>query len=219
MQDNDGKEGRLSRWSKRKIASTRQSETEAGRGGAPPSAAADEQARHAAELTANREAAEAVDLDALDADSDFSVFLKEGVPEILKKRAMSVLWRSNPVLANVDGLVDYDDDFGSPDLLMKTFKSAYQAGRGYLEHQEREARATAAADDKVIDDAVIEEELEPREEDDISQEPVTEDSSQDSDPDMIAADTPDADLAETGEIEAPRPKISLRKRLQLDQKT
>lgn len=216
MQDDDRKEGRLSRWSKRKIASTRQPETEAG---ALPSDVDEEQAMHAAELAANREAAEAVDLEALDSDSDFSVFLKEGVPEILKKRAMSVLWRSNPVLANVDGLVDYDDDFGSPDLLMKTFKSAYQAGRGYLEHQEREARAIAAADDKVVDETVIEEDPAPREEEGVSQEPVAEDSVQDDDPDMIATDTPDADGIEAREVEAPLPKVSLRKRLQLDPKS
>ncbi len=219
MQDDDRNEGRLSRWSKRKIASARQSETDAGRVDAPPSEDAEVQARHAAELAANREAAEAVDLDALDADSDFSVFLKKGVPEILKKRAMSVLWRSNPVLANVDGLVDYDDDFGSPDLLMKTFKSAYQAGRGYLEHQEREAKSNAAAEDGVVADASTEEDPEPKEEDDISQEPVAEDSGQDSDPGMIAADSPDADGIEAGEVEAPLPKVSLRKRLQLDSKT
>ena len=216
MQEDNRKESRLSRWSKRKIASTRPSAIEAGEAGTPPSATAEQQARRAAELAANREAAEAVDLDELDSDSDYSVFLKEGVPELLKKRAMSVLWRSNPVLANVDGLVDYDDDFGSPDLLMKTFKSAYQAGRGYLEHQEREARAMAAADNEVVDDAEIEDELERQDEEDLSQGPVAEDRDPDSNPDMIAAEIPDADPVETDETEAPMPKVSLRKRLQLD---
>lgn len=216
MQEDNRKESRLSRWSKRKIASTRPSEIEAGEAGTPPSVTAEQQARRAAELAANREAAEAVDLDELDSDSDYSVFLKEGVPELLKKRAMSVLWRSNPVFANVDGLVDYDDDFGSPDLLMKTFKSAYQAGRGYLEHQEREARAMAAADNEVVDDAQTEDELERLDEEDLSQDPVAEDRDPDSNPDMIAAEIPDADPVETGEAEAPMPKVSLRKRLQLD---
>lgn len=67
---------------------------------------------------------------------DFSAFMKAGVPEFLRKRALRVLWRSNPVLANLDGLNDYDDDFNSPELTKKVLATAYQVGRGILRNPE-----------------------------------------------------------------------------------
>ncbi|MEJ2623037.1 MAG: DUF3306 domain-containing protein [Pseudolabrys sp.] len=48
------------------------------------------------------------DVETLTYDSDFSVFLREGVPERLKQAALRKLWLSNPVFANLDGLNDYD---------------------------------------------------------------------------------------------------------------
>lgn len=136
------KAGRLSRWSQRKLAVKEDSESSD-----PKLDGAETLSRKEAELVTNREAAEAIDLETLDGGSDFTVFLKEGVPDVLKRKALATLWLSDPVLANIDGLVDYDDDFGSPDLNMKIFKSAYQAGRGYLEHIDRQAAAVAAADE------------------------------------------------------------------------
>lgn len=70
--------------------------------------------------------------ESLKAGDDFSVFMKAGVPEFLRKRALRVLWRSNPVLANLDGLNDYDDDFRSPELTKKVLATAYKVGRGLL---------------------------------------------------------------------------------------
>lgn len=63
---------------------------------------------------------------------DFSAFMKAGVPEFLRKRALRTLWRSNPVLANLDGLNDYDDDFTSPEMTQKVLATAYRVGRGFL---------------------------------------------------------------------------------------
>ena len=51
------------------------------------------------------------DIDSLEADSDFTPFMQAGVPERLKNLALRKLWRSDPILANVDGLNDYDEDF------------------------------------------------------------------------------------------------------------
>jgi hypothetical protein len=124
----------LSRWSRRKIAAKDASEVSV----LPPeqsvSSEEDTEAVLArqAELESNRKAAEAVDLDKLNKDSDLSVFMKNGVPELLRRQAMAILWRSDPVFANVDGLVDYGENYADPKLIMKTFKSAWQAGRGYL---------------------------------------------------------------------------------------
>jgi len=51
------------------------------------------------------------DIDSLEADSDFTPFMQEGVPEKLQRLALRKLWNSDPILANVDGLNDYDEDF------------------------------------------------------------------------------------------------------------
>ena len=39
----------------------------------------------------------------MSAGDDFSVFMRSAVPERIKRRALRVLWSSNPVLANLDG--------------------------------------------------------------------------------------------------------------------
>jgi hypothetical protein len=84
------------------------------------------------QLQKNREAAEAIDLETLDAESDFSPFFKEGVPKVLRSAAMRVLWRSSPVFANLDGLNDYDENFGDPELIKKFTGTAWKIGKGYL---------------------------------------------------------------------------------------
>ena len=66
---------------------------------------------------------------------DFSAFMADGVPQFLRKRALRILWRSNPVLANLDGLNDYDEDFRSPELTQKVLATAYQVGRGIVSHE------------------------------------------------------------------------------------
>lgn len=50
-------------------------------------------------------------VESLDADSDYTGFLADGVPEHLARAALRRLWRTDPVLANLDGLNDYDEDF------------------------------------------------------------------------------------------------------------
>ncbi len=79
-----------------------------------------------------------IDIDSLDYDSDYTMFMKENVPEALKRRALRQLWRSNPVLANVDGLNDYDDDFTDAALVVKGMQSAYKIGKGYLTDEDLE---------------------------------------------------------------------------------
>jgi len=51
------------------------------------------------------------DIDSLEADSDYTPFMQAGVPDKLKNLALRKLWKSDPILANVDGLNDYDEDF------------------------------------------------------------------------------------------------------------
>lgn len=88
------------------------------------------------EMVENREAAEAINLETLNYESDFGPFMKKGVPEVLKNLAMRKLWTSNPILANVDGLNDYDENFADPAL--NVFKSNWKVGRGFLTEEDDE---------------------------------------------------------------------------------
>ncbi len=72
------------------------------------------------------------DPESLDYDSDYSVFFNDKVAEGVRNVALRKLWRSNPVLANLDGLCDYDDDFTDAATVVEGMKSAYQVGRGYV---------------------------------------------------------------------------------------
>ena len=126
-ESNNTQDGFLARWSKRKLGED-QTEEES-----PPIETSETATEdRSEELKKNRLAAEAVDLDTIDKDFDFSIFLKAGVPKVLKNRALQVLWKSDPVFANIDGLVDYGENFADPALTMKTFQSAYEVGKGYL---------------------------------------------------------------------------------------
>lgn len=91
---------------------------------------------------------------------DFRAFMAEGVPAFLRRRALRVLWRSNPVLANLDGLNDYDDDFTSPELTKKVLATAYQVGRGIVSHNIEDARTDGPADEQPADKPVAEEHAE-----------------------------------------------------------
>lgn len=74
------------------------------------------------------------DPDKMARGDDFKAFLKKTVPEHLRKRALRTLWRSNPVLACVDGLNDYDDDYLTGSFGQGPISTTYQVGKGMLSH-------------------------------------------------------------------------------------
>ncbi len=88
--------------------------------------------------TASPEAADAKatpadlpDIESLDKDSDFSVFLKDGVPEELRRLALRKLWRADPVFAVIDGLDDYDEDYRTAMVVAEHLaKRLAKAGKG-----------------------------------------------------------------------------------------
>jgi Protein of unknown function (DUF3306) len=141
----------LGRWSRRKRESARVDaepeaplpETTEGEGDRQKEAL-----ERAAIEKGNREAAEAVDLDGLTYESDYSIFFRAGVPAALKRMAMRKLWTSNPVLANLDGLNDYDEDFNNP--AHNVFRSVWQVGRGYLTDMDT-GQSPPAAENKTVD--------------------------------------------------------------------
>ncbi|WP_347827882.1 DUF3306 domain-containing protein [uncultured Planktomarina sp.] len=80
------------------------------------------------------------DPDTMEMGDDFSVFMSKTVPDRIRRRALRTLWRSNPVLANVDMLVDYGDDFTDAAMAVENIQTAYQVGKGMLKHVQEMAR-------------------------------------------------------------------------------
>ena len=78
--------------------------------------------------------------DEMEMGDDFSGFMSKSVPDRLRRRALRTLWRSNPVLANVDNLVDYGEDFTDAALAVENIQTAYQVGKGMLKHVQEMAR-------------------------------------------------------------------------------
>tara|TARA_E500000318_G_scaffold80573_1_gene75774 strand:+ start:182 stop:904 length:723 start_codon:yes stop_codon:yes gene_type:complete len=76
------------------------------------------------------------DIETLDAESDFTPFMQSKVPEFLRRRALQALWRTNPVLANVDGLVDYGGDFTDAAMVVEGMQTAYRVGKGFMTDEE-----------------------------------------------------------------------------------
>lgn len=86
------------------------------------------------------------DPDSMKQGDDFSAFMSDAVPERLRRRALRQLWRSNPVLANLDNLVDYGEDYTDAALVVENLQSAYQVGKGMLKHLEAMAEAAEKAE-------------------------------------------------------------------------
>ncbi len=74
--------------------------------------------------------------DDMQAGDDFAAFMKETVPAALRNRALRKLWVSDPVLANVDGLVDYGEDFAAEGKLGAVVKTIYRVGKGLLSDED-----------------------------------------------------------------------------------
>lgn len=101
-----------------------------------------------------------IDIDKLEYEDDFSIFMNKKVPEILRRRALSKLWLLNPILANVDGLNDYDDDFTLATSALREFKSAYIPGKGYTFPEDEEVEEDEVGEGEE-EDVVAEVEDEP----------------------------------------------------------
>ncbi|MGE0845484.1 MAG: DUF3306 domain-containing protein [Flavobacteriaceae bacterium] len=155
------REGVLSRWSRRKRGQVLDANEEP----LPAEAVADEAAL-AEEPDAGGDEermlteADLPDIESLDYGSDFSAFLQKNVPIHLHKMAMRKLWLSDPVIANLDGLNDYDLDYTLNEAMELAAQSAEDLARGTKRknisdlraeereemRRERERRAAAPAE-------------------------------------------------------------------------
>ena len=70
--------------------------------------------------------------EALDSPDAVRDFLKAELPQRLKTRALRRLWRLNPMLANLDGLVDYGEDYTDAALVVENLQTVYQVGKGMM---------------------------------------------------------------------------------------
>ena len=144
-------EGFLQRWSRRKAEARTEPKTpEPAEDAAPereqvpraadpqdPAGSSGVRAADDADGAVDREALP--DIDTLTYESDFTPFMRKGVPAELRKRALQRLWRSNPTLANLDGLVEYGDDYTKIGTTKQVVRTAYQVGRGMLERLQPKA--------------------------------------------------------------------------------
>ena len=72
------------------------------------------------------------DPDTLKAGDNFTAFMAKAVPARLRNRALRKLWISDPVLANLDELLDYGEDFTDAATVVENLQTAYQVGKGYI---------------------------------------------------------------------------------------
>ena len=96
------------------------------------------------------------DPDAMVQGDDFKAFLGKTVPAHLRKRALRKLWRSNSVLACVDGLNDYDDDYLTGSYGQGPISTTYQVGKGMLSHLLEMERQKEALLSQIEEDATSE---------------------------------------------------------------
>lgn len=87
------------------------------------------------------------DPDTLGPGDDFKAFMVREVPAFLRRRALRRLWRLDPVLANLDGLVDHGEDFHSPEFRPDILTTAYRVGKGLILQDEADRAGAAAVSD------------------------------------------------------------------------
>lgn len=138
-------ESRLSRWARRK-AQTRSEAPPAEPAVVEPTA--EEQELAINEALSEAEVLEKYDLpdpDNIALGEDITGFLKKEIPEFLRRRALRSLWKSNPVLAVLDGLNDYDEDFSNAATAMKGYQTIYKVGEGMVDRSKKAAEALEKA--------------------------------------------------------------------------
>jgi hypothetical protein len=149
-------EGFLQRWSRRKAEARgpvreRDAAQDAVPEREPAPETADPPAAAAPGDVRTRDDEVAVDLEALPDietltyESDFTVFMRKGVPADLRRRALQRLWRSHPTLANLDGLLEYGEDYTRIGTTQQVVRTAYQVGRGMLGRLEAPAEGAEPA--------------------------------------------------------------------------
>lgn len=128
-------ESRLQRWSRQKAEARKETEL------TPPPPAESEPSPEAQELAINEtlpehEILEKYGLPAPESivlGTDITGFMRNEIPEFLRRKALRALWKSNPVLAVLDGLNDYDEDFTNAANAGNSVQTLYKVGQGLID--------------------------------------------------------------------------------------
>jgi len=128
-------ESRLQRWARRKAEAGKQAER------SPPPAADSGPTPEEQELALNETLPEQEllakyglpDPENIELGTDITGFMRGEIPEFLRRKALRGLWKSNPVLAVLDGLNDYDEDFTDAGATVKGAKTLYKVGQGLID--------------------------------------------------------------------------------------
>jgi hypothetical protein len=107
-------DGFLSRWARRKQAQKAEKTAEAAKPAATPADPATEKTAAASADSEPIDLASLPPIESLGADSDYTAFLRPGVPEAMRAAALRQLWLTEPSIRNYEALVDYAWDFNAP---------------------------------------------------------------------------------------------------------
>lgn len=75
-------------------------------------------------------------------------FMSGRVPERIRARALRAFWKTNPVLANIDGLDEYCDDYTDAAMIIENMQTIYEVGKGYAGQMLDAIESLADEDDK-----------------------------------------------------------------------
>tara|TARA_B100001146_G_scaffold93298_1_gene82656 strand:+ start:1194 stop:1856 length:663 start_codon:yes stop_codon:yes gene_type:complete len=210
--ENDG-EGFVARWSRRKIEEKEPSkDTKSEVSKLEESAPLDADSTRDEGDEEKTNVDDLPDVETLNESSDYTPFLKDGVPEKLKRMALRKLWKSNPAFGFIDGLDDYDEDYSAIGIVAQEIFTNYKPGKGMVDPDETEEE---------IDEAVkAEGEVEPEEEArDLGEIEAEAEAEAEAEEDEVAGNeksveeqkvavSDDIAEAETGDLEKPIPQNS-----------
>ena len=81
-------------------------------------------------------------------------FMRPDIPGRLRRLAMRRMWRINPILANLDGLVDYGEDFTDAATVIENFATLYKVGAGYRTPEDDKMPVDTPADEMPSEETV-----------------------------------------------------------------
>lgn len=136
----------------------------------------------------------------LHSPEDIQAFLKTALPQRLKTRALRRLWRLNPVLANLDGLVDYGEDYTDAATVIENMQTVYQVGKGMFD------KFAEAEPDESIDETPDLAPDETQDADLAAREADANDAPAAPNPDRIAPPVPQRAQEDTPVLQTPAPR-------------
>ena len=123
--------GFLSRWSERKRRvqeEATQIAEQTAASAAPPSPADEFEGKSDSEILSELALP---DPDSLKLGDSVAGFMDARVPERIRHRALRAFWKTNPVLANIDGLDEYCEDYTDAVMIIENMETIYEVGQGY----------------------------------------------------------------------------------------